>query len=141
MSTETTTRPPVSVDLVWAGDLRFTAHASDTEIVLDSDGKAGPSPMQALAETLAGCMAMDVVHFLGKSRVPATAMRLRVTGRRADGHPGRFLAIDLHFDIDSTASDEVVARAIALSRSTYCSVWSSMSQDIDLQTSFTVNRG
>jgi putative redox protein len=141
MSPETPTRPPLSVDLTWAGDLRFTARAGDTQIVLDSAGKDGPSPMQALAEALAGCMAMDVLHFLGKSRAPATAMRVGTTGQRAGGHPSRFERLDLHFDIDTQASDDVVERAIALSQSKYCSVWSSMRQDIDFRTTFTVNRG
>ena len=97
--------------------------------------------MQALAFALAGCMGMDVVHFLEKSRVAATAVRLSLTGKRAAGHPGRFVAIDLHFVIDGQASDEVVTRAIALSRDKYCSVWNSMRQDIPLEVTFTVNRG
>jgi putative redox protein len=141
MSADTSVRPPTTVDLVWDGDLRFTARAGDTSIVLDSAGVAGPSPMQALAHAMAACMAMDVVHVLDRSRVPATAMRVGLSGERAEGYPARFVRIDLRFDIDAPAADEVVERAIALSRSTYCSVWNSMRQDIELSTSFTVHRG
>jgi putative redox protein len=134
-------RPPVVTELLWAGDLRFTARAGDVEVVVDSEGQAGPSPMQTLLIAFAGCMGMDVVHFLKKSRVPASAVRLSAAGRRASGHPGRFVAIDLHVDLDSAATDDQVARAIELSRQTYCSVWNSMGQDIALNVTFKVNRG
>ena len=64
-------RPPMTVELAWDGELRFTARAGDTTVVLDSDGRMGPSPVQALVESLGACMGMDLVHFLERSRVPA----------------------------------------------------------------------
>lgn len=133
-------RPPLPAELVWAGDLRFTGRSRDASLALDSDGQAGPSPMQALIMALGGCMGMDIVHFLKKSRVPADAVRLSLAGHRADGHPSRFTAIDLHVEVEGAATDEQVARAIELSRSTYCSVWNSMRQDIALNVTFTVHR-
>jgi putative redox protein len=142
MATEdaVTARPPMPAELVWDGELRFNGRSRDTALVLDSDGVAGPSPMQALILALGGCMGMDIVHFLKKSRVPAAAVRLTLAGRRAEGYPARFTAIDLHVDVDGEATDEQMTRAIELSRSTYCSVWNSMRQDITLNVTFTVNR-
>lgn len=134
-------RSPILAELQWAGDLRFTARAGDATLVVDSEGRDGPSPMQALIVAFAACMGMDIVHVLTKSRVPATRVQLSVTGRRADGHPARYVGIDLHVDLDGPAADEQVARAIALSRETYCSVWNSMAQDIALNVTFRVNRG
>jgi putative redox protein len=136
-----TERPPIECDLVWSGDLRFSGRSADASLVLDSAGKDGPSPMQSLAFALAGCMGMDVVHYLTKARMPPTALRLSLSGRRAAGHPGRFFAVDLEINLDGQMPDEQVARAIALSREKYCSVWNSMAQDIDFNVSFTVNRG
>ncbi len=133
-------RPPLPAELLWAGDLRFTARSRDASLVLDSDGQDGPSPMQTLIVALGGCMGMDVVHFLKKSRVPPDAVRLSLAGHRAEGHPSRFTAIDLHFDVDGVATDEQMTRAIELSRSTYCSVWNSMRQDITLNVTFIVHR-
>jgi putative redox protein len=133
-------RPPVVAELVWTRDLIFDGRSGAAAMTLDSDGEAGPSPMQTLLLAFAGCMGMDIVHFLNKSRVPATAVRLGLSGRRAAGHPGRFTAIDLHVELDGAATDAQVARSIELSRSTYCSVWNSMSQDIALNVTFTVNR-
>jgi putative redox protein len=135
-----TERLPITIDLTWGEDLRFTGRSGSASIVLDSAGRDGPSPMQALAFALAGCMAMDVVHFLNKARLAPTALSCSLVGRRASGHPGRFTAIALEFDIAGPAPDEQVARAIALSREKYCSVWSSMDQQIDFVTTFRVNR-
>ena len=133
-------RPPLPAELVWDGDLRFTGRSRDASIALDSDGATGPSPMQALILALGGCMGMDIVHFLRKSRVPPAAVRIRLSGHRAEGYPARFTAIDLHLDVDGGATDEQMTRAIELSRSTYCSVWNSMRQDVPLNVTFTVNR-
>jgi putative redox protein len=131
----------VECELKWVGDLRFAGRSGDAAIVLDSAGMCGPSPMQALAFALAGCMGIDVVHFLERSRVPATAVNVSTKGRRAPGDPGRFVAIDMHFTIEGAASDEQVERAIRLSSEKYCSVWHSLNPDVTFQTSFDVKRG
>jgi putative redox protein len=100
----------------------------------------GPSPVEALVESLGACMGMDLVHFLERSRVPATKMALTVVARRAAEHPRHVVGVDLHADIHGTASDDVVARGLALSRDKYCSVWASLRQDIEFTTRFTVHR-
>src|SRR5689334_4934631 len=63
-------REPLTVHLTWTGDLTFQGRAGEVGLVLDSHGKAGVSPMQTLAFALAGCMGMDLVHILTKSRTP-----------------------------------------------------------------------
>jgi putative redox protein len=133
-------RPPLLAELTWAGDLRFTGQSGHASLTLDSHGADGPSPTQALLMAFGGCMGMDIVHILNKSRVPATAVRLSLSGRRPVDHPSRFLAIDLHVDLDGPATDDQVSRAIELSRSTYCSVWHSLREDIALNVTFTVHR-
>ena len=35
--------PPLEVELNWEGDLRYRGRAGDSEIVMDSPPKAGPS--------------------------------------------------------------------------------------------------
>jgi putative redox protein len=131
-------REPLIVNLTWTGDLRFHGLAGDVSLMLDSHGKAGVSPMQALAFGLAGCMGMDLVHILTKSRTPFTAVRASLSGRRPIDPPSRFIAVNLHFEIDGEATDEQVQRAIQLSRDKYCSVWNSMRQDIDFQVTFAI---
>jgi putative redox protein len=133
-------RDPLLAHLTWTGDLTFHGTSGEASMTLDSHGKQGPSPMQSLAFALAGCMGMDLVHILQKSRTPFSAVRASLTGRRPVEPPSRFLAITLHFEIDGEPTDAQVKRAVDLSREKYCSVWNSMRQDIDFQVTFAVNR-
>jgi putative redox protein len=126
----------VRVELVWQGDLRFSARSGDIELTLDSDAKAGPSPVQTMAFALAGCMAMDVASLLQKGRHPVTGLKAALTGTRADNDPRRLTRVGLHFLIDGTVPSEAVERAIALSREKYCSVWHSLRQDIGFDVTF-----
>jgi putative redox protein len=133
---DTEVRPPMTVELDWDGELRFTARAADTTVVFDSAGRMGPSPVQALV----ACMGMDLVHFLERSRVPATKLTVTMVAHRALDHPRRLVAVDLHADVHGAASDDVVERGLALSRDKYCSVWASLRPDIEFTTRFTVRR-
>ena len=128
----------MTLDLTWEGDLRFSGTSAGTSILMDSAGKAGPSPIQALAFALAGCMAMDVVHILTKGHAVIDSMHVELSGRRAGDHPLRFVAIEARFRVRGDMTADKVERAIALSREKYCSVWHSMRADIELTTTFDV---
>ncbi len=131
-------KPPVPVSLTWQGDLRFDAVMGEARMTLDSAGRAGPSPMQALAAGLAGCMAMDVTYILGKARVPPTALTAHLVGHRSDATPSRFERVELKFTVRGDVPSEQMERAITLSREKYCSVLFSLREDIVLETSFEV---
>lgn len=131
-------KPPVPASLVWEGDLRFRASSGTTSIVLDGDSTVGPSPVQALAFSLAACMAMDVADIVTKGRHLLAAFDVKFVGLRAESDPHRFLKIDLHFTVHGNVPAAAVERAIALSRDKYCSVWHSMREDIELTTTFEV---
>ena len=81
MSDAAPSGPRVSLDLVWEGDLRFRGRSDGVEVGLDGDGRQGPSPVQALAFALAGCMAIDVVHILRKGRLDAARSSARSSRR------------------------------------------------------------
>jgi len=131
-------KPPLHTTLTWAGDLRFQASPSSVPLVIDGKSAAGPSPVQALALALAGCMAVDVVDILVKGRHTLRAVSADFSGDRAPESPHRFLAITLHFRIEGNPPTHAVERAIALSHDKYCSVWHSMRQDIAFATTFEV---
>jgi putative redox protein len=131
-------KPPVEVDLTWEGALRFRGRAGQAAVVVDSDGIAGPSPVQALALALAGCMSVDVVHILERGRQPLRGLRARLRGERAPEDPHRLVRVDLRFDVTGDVAPDKIERAIALSREKYCSVWHSLRQDIEFTTSFEV---
>jgi putative redox protein len=138
---QTASRPPTIVDLEWESDLRLHAKAGENQLILDSAGVAGVSPMQALALALAGCMAMDVVHILRKGRHDLRGLRVRLTGQRAAEEPRRFTAIALHFVVSGSVQSDPIQRAVALSRDKYCSVWNSMRQDISLDVTHEITGG
>ncbi|MBA2302435.1 MAG: OsmC family protein [Acidobacteria bacterium] len=134
-------KPPVTLELIWEHDLVFGGKSGDARVTLDSAGAAGPSPMQALAFGLAGCMAMDLVHILKKGRHDFRGLRADLVGGRADAEPRRFTHIELRYTITGSVPGEVVQRGIDLSREKYCSVWHSMRQDIEFTVTFTVSSG
>jgi putative redox protein len=131
-------KPPLAAGLVWESDTRFRASSGTAEILLDGTSTAGPSPVQALAFGLAGCMAMDIVDILRKGRHAVAAFSVKLVGVRADDHPRRFLSIQLHFEIRGAVPAGAVERAIEMSRDKYCSVWHSMRQDIEFTTAFEI---
>ena len=139
--TVTSPKPPSVVDLVWEHDLVFGGRAGDLQLKLDSDSVEGPSPMQALALALAGCMAMDVVHVLKKGRHDLRGLKANLTGERAGEEPRRFTAITLHYTVTGDVPKPAVERAIELSKEKYCSVWHSMRHDIAFDVTFTVTSG
>lgn len=131
-------KPPVVASLSWKHELVFDAVSGGTSIVVDSGGHEGPSPMQTLAISIAGCMSMDVAYILTKGRNAFRALRCELVAERAPANPHRFTSVAITFVVEGDVRDEAVARAIQLSRETYCSVWHSLRQDIQLRTSFQV---
>lgn len=125
------------VTLEWAGDaLRFRARGEGfPTLAVDGDGVEGPSPMDALLLALAGCMAVDVVDILEKSRVPVTALRVEAEGERNEDPPRRFHRVRLEYVVEGPGPDDraKLERAVALSRETYCSVLHSLREDLDLE--------
>lgn len=128
--------PPLS--LQWHGDFKFSNAAGFPPIQLDSGDPNVPSPMQALAYGLMGCMAMDVVLILQKGRHDLKALSVHFEGDRAETQPKRYTRIHVRFDVTGPVPEEVVDRAIKLSHEKYCSVSNSLRQDIDFTTSFTI---
>jgi putative redox protein len=131
-------KPPTIATLTWQGGLRFDAATPLTSITLDADGSVGPSPVDAVAMALAGCMAIDVADILVKGRHDLTSLEVRLIGHRREEPPRYFVSFTLHFVLKGSVPAHAVERAIQLSRDKYCSVWHSLRQDIDLVTSFEV---
>jgi putative redox protein len=123
-------KPPTIVDLEWTGDLVLSGTSDKSSITLDSSGVEGPSPVQALAFALAGCMTMDVGYILMKGRQPFRALRSHLVADRAPEDPHRIVRMHLQVTVAGDVPADAVARAIALSYDKYCSVWHSMRQDI-----------
>jgi len=130
-----------TIRLEWDGDLRFSGFADDQPVTLDGDNQVAASPVQMLASGLAGCMAIDVVHILSRMRTPASAISVELAIDRAESDPRRVTAARMRFQVTGDVPTKNVERALAMSRDTYCSVWQSLRQDIDFETSFEIEAG
>lgn len=128
----------MTVNLDWQGDQLFLGSVGDTPVSVDGKAADAASPVQQLATGLAGCMAIDVVHILGRMRTSPVEMSIELTIERAPNDPRRVLRADMHFVIVGDVPDKNIQRALDMSRETYCSVWHSLRQDIELNTGFEV---
>ena len=131
-------KAPTTLELTWDRELVFHGVSADATMTLDSAGKAGPSPVQALAFALAGCMGMDVVHILRRGRLDLRGLKVSLVAERAPQDPHRVTAVRVEFAVTGSVPDAQVQRAIDLSHEKYCSVWHSMRQDIPLTARFTI---
>lgn len=113
--------------------MRFVAESGDAPaLVVDGDGRVGPSPMQLLLHSLAGCTASDVVDILGKMRVSIDDLSLEITASRAELPPRRYTGIRLLYRASGLDPEDrpKLRRAIDLSHEKYCSVVHSLREDI-----------
>jgi putative redox protein len=132
--------PTTHLSLEWRGGLTFENSDGHPAIRLASTEPGVSTPPQALAYATMACMGMDVVHVVQKGRHTLEALTVRIDADRAETHPRRFVSMRLHFDLAGEIPDQVVERAIALSRKTYCSVWNTLKEDVELTTSFTIRK-
>ena len=133
-------KPPTIAELIWRDDLVFEAVSGKQRVIVDGNSKAGPSPVQMLAISLAGCMSADVAYILTKGHHAFRAIRARIVADRAQNNPHRILKVTLTFTVEGDLPPDAVARAIEMSHDKYCSVWHSMRQDIIFDTSYDVRR-
>jgi putative redox protein len=131
-------KAPTTLELIWEHDLVMNGRAGDATMVLDSAGKAGPSPVQALAFAVAGCMGMDVVYILQKGRHDLKGLKISLSADRAQEDPHRITALTIDFTVTGDIPKDQIQRAIDLSHEKYCSVWHSMRQDIPFTTTISV---
>jgi putative redox protein len=123
----------------WNVGLQFHGDMGGRQIELDGDAQAGCTPMELLMISLAGCMAIDVVHILGKMRAGLKSITARVEGTRAETEPPRSTKLNLYFNVaGSGLSAAQVERAIALSKEKYCSVYHSLRTDMEIAITFAV---
>jgi putative redox protein len=99
----------------------------------------GPTPMELLLMSLAGCTGMDVISILRKQRQQVTNYEVKVHGTRADTHPRVYVEVNVEHIVTGHHLDpQAVSRAIELSSSKYCSVSLTVAKTARITTSFQV---
>ena len=118
------------------GDVFTSRSGSAPEVTIDGDGAAGASSMDSVLLGLMGCMGIDVLMILEKSRVEVGSFEVRADASRNPDPPRYFDRIRLTFALEGVAAEArpKVERAIELSREKYCSVLHSLRQDLDFET-------
>lgn len=122
--------------LRWTGQGLVFQGSSDggPEVVVDSGNVEGASPMRLLLFSVAGCMAIDVVMILEKSRVALETLEVDVSGVRAIDPPRKFESLRLTYRVTGPGPEDEakLQRAVDLSRDKYCSVLHTLRPDLDL---------
>ena len=110
------------------GGMSFLAETgSNHAVLMDGAPEAGgknlaPRPMELLLAGTGGCTAFDVVTILKKGRHAVTGCEVTLVAERAETDPKVFTRIHFHFRISGQQlKQEVVERAINLSKEKYCS--------------------
>ena len=107
------------------GNMRFVATnpAGRTLVMDDYEGGGGPSPIETILASLAGCTGMDVISILRKKRVAFGAYRVETTADQKDTYPQVFTRVDvIHVVEGEDISTDAVHRAVELSALKYCPV-------------------
>jgi len=109
--------------------------------VPESEGgeNSGPTPMELLLMSLAGCTGMDVISILRKQRQQVTGYEIRVHGIRADQDPKVYVDIQVeHVVTGHQVEPRALQRAIELSETKYCSVSGTISGTAKITTSYRI---
>jgi len=91
--------------------------------------------MEMILAALGGCSGIDVVHILGKMRIPFESFEIRLHGVRRDEHPRSFTAIELEYVFRGAGLEAKRSRleeAVRLSQEKYCSVAGMLNQAAQL---------
>jgi len=111
------------------------AQAIDTK----GERKAAPTPMEMLLVSVAACTAADVISILEKKRQNVSDYRIEVSGVRRAEYPQAFVKFHVHHIVyGRDVSEQVVARAIELSDTKYCSVAATVRPTAEITTSFEI---
>ncbi len=103
------------------------------EAPTDADpASVGLGPMEALLAALGSCTAVDVQDIMKKKRTPLATYTVEIEGERADSIPKRYTKIIMkHIGSGEGVSAESLEKAVRLSFEKYCSVATSLRQDIE----------
>ena len=117
-----------------------TGHTITLDVPAEEGGEnQGPTPMELLLMSLAGCTGMDVISILRKQRQQVSKYEVKVHGSRAESHPKVYIDVTVkHIVTGHHIDPQSVSRAIELSSTKYCSVSRTVAKTAKITTSFEV---
>jgi len=119
------------------GESRFDAvTASGHTMRLEGgDHTTGPGAMEMTLVALGTCSSITVVSLLNKMRQPFTSFDVEVSGERATTAPMVWVRIHVGYRVGGEVDPRRVERAIDLTETKYCSVWTMLSKTAEMTNS------
>ena len=103
--------------------------------------KQAQSPMELLLSGIIACAAVDIVSMIKKRRKILNDISGKACGKRRMSAPRSFTEIHIHYQINSPDLTNLEAeKIISLAINKYCSVASSIKNDIHLSHGFEIKR-
>ena len=112
------------------------------QVTLDGskDSGKGVSPLECLLLSVAGCSGADVVDFLQNENDRVSDLRIEVTGWRDKSTvPAPLQNITIDYTVSGEVRESKLKRAISLSLEKYCAVVKSLSSDVVLGYTVSLN--
>lgn len=111
----------------------------DANELIGGEGK-GVRPMELVLMGLGGCASIDLGLILKKQKQTLNDYQVNISATRNDNVAKNFETIHLHFLLWGALNYEKVEKAIELTVTKYCSVILSLSTEIKITTSYTINQ-
>lgn len=126
--------------LEWDRDLIFNARTQrGYEVEYDANLQWGCSPTETLLMSLAGCLAIDVLHFLRKMKAEIRSFKINFEGTRNPAPPQYYTAMTMAIQAAGPGlTSRKIERAISLSQEKYCSVFHSLRKEIAVSVTYTI---
>ena len=122
----------------------FTVNSTQNRVDIDMYGpekKQAQSPMELLLSGIIACAAVDIVSMIKKRRKILNDISGKASGQRRMSAPRSFTEIHIHYQINSPdLTNHEAEKIISLAINKYCSVASSIKNDIHLSHGFEIKR-
>jgi len=103
------------------------------------DNPEGFRPTELVLSGLGGCMSIDVLSILAKSKQEVEEFGVEVSGTRREEIPGLFKDIVITITVTGDVKKEKLEQAIRLSEETYCTVFKIVEKTASIKTTYVLN--
>jgi len=128
----------MKVSLAADGNLQTYKGINSKDQTISIGNGTAVSPMETLLLAAAGCSTIDVVMILEKMRQSLEDIKVEVEGTRRETTPRIFTKIHFHYVLTGDIKEDKAQKAIDSSLEKYCSVSLSLSDNIEISSSFEI---
>jgi len=103
------------------------------------DNPIGFRPTELVLTGLGGCMSIDVLSILEKSKQVVASFDVKVNATRRDEVPGLFKDIIITITVGGEVKESKLQQAIRLSEEKYCTVYKIVEKTANIKTVYILN--